>query len=259
MAERQPHGYVCWAELATTDLAGAVDFYAPLMRWEKEESPIDETHVYVMFHRGGKHAAAAYELFEDQRKQGVPPHWLTYFAVDAADEAVERATALGGTVIHGPHDVFEAGRMALIQDPEGALFAVWEARKHPGITLWKEHGTWGWSELQVHNVERVIPFYKGLFGWTLREMKAPEGIYYVFESPRAHQVAGMMAIRPEWGKVPPHWELHFRVDRVEDFVRDAQAKGAAVLVPPMTVENLVFAVLRDPQGAVFSVVQYLSA
>lgn len=257
MADRQPHGYVCWLELGTTDLRGAVEFYAPLMRWKVEESPIDDQHVYGMFHRGGKYAAAAYELFGDQRKQGVPPHWLTYFAVDSADEAVEKAKALGGTVIHGPTDVFEAGRMALIQDPGRAMFAVWEARKHPGITLWKEHGTWGWSELQVHSVEQVIPFYEGLFGWKTREMEAPDGIYYVFESSRGHQVAGMMAIRPEWGEVPPHWEVHFRVDDPDAFVEEGKKRGATILVPPMKVgDALTFAVLRDPQGALFSIVTY---
>jgi len=78
---------------------------------------------YTIFRLEGRDAAAGCTLRPEELSQGVPPHWKLYVAVDSADATAARAAELGGTVLAPPFDVFDAGRMAVVQDPTGAVFS----------------------------------------------------------------------------------------------------------------------------------------
>src|SRR5438874_10808958 len=115
---------------------------------------------------GGKDVAAIAPQPEVQRDAGAPPAWQSYITVASADAAVERARELGGTVHAPAFDVMEAGRMGVIQDPQGAFLLVWQPRQHSGAALVNEPGAFVWNELNTTDPEAAIPFYSGLFGWT---------------------------------------------------------------------------------------------
>ena len=123
MTEFSTHapGTFCWPELATTDQRGAAAFYRALFGWDVDEQPIGPTDTYTMFKMRALEVAAACTLRLEERQHGVPPHWNAYVTVADADATSTRARELGGTVLAPPFDVMDAGRMAVLQDPTGAV------------------------------------------------------------------------------------------------------------------------------------------
>src|SRR5258708_25240008 len=112
--ETPSHGSFCWAELATSDLASAKQFYSEMFDWTVVEQPGPDG-VYVIFQSGGNDAAAMYSA-----PAGTPARWGVYFATPNVDESAAKIASLGGKIVAGPFDVMEAGRMAVAQDPQGA-------------------------------------------------------------------------------------------------------------------------------------------
>lgn len=141
--DRYAAGTFSWVELATPDPRAAVTFYRSLFGWEAEENPIPEEAgggVYTMLLVDGERVAGLSEQPIAQRDAGVPPNWFSYVTVADADAASARAAELGGTVHAGPFDVMDTGRMAVIADPSGAMFGVWQAGTSIGATLVNEPG-----------------------------------------------------------------------------------------------------------------------
>ena len=128
-------GSFSWIELATSDQAAAKSFYASLFGWEIFDVPMGPDQVYTLFQLGGRDTAAGYQLDAAQKTRGVPTHWNIYIAVTSADETAERVAGLGGTVVAPPFDVAEQGRMAIVQDPTGASFSIWQPKQHTGIKV----------------------------------------------------------------------------------------------------------------------------
>jgi uncharacterized protein len=119
-------GTFCWVDLATTDPAGAKAFYGELFGWEAEDIPVGEAGAYTMLRLDGDEVCALTELGLERRQQGIAPHCSSYVSVEDADVTVAWARELGATVHGDAFDVFDAGRMAVIQDPAGAVFAIWQ-------------------------------------------------------------------------------------------------------------------------------------
>ncbi|HET9234968.1 MAG TPA: VOC family protein, partial [Candidatus Eisenbacteria bacterium] len=155
-------GMFCWIELATTDPAGAKRFYSELFGWAANDMPAGEGMTYTMLQLGGKDVGGLYRMQPEQEQGGVPPHWFTYVAVGSADDAAKKAASLGATVIMPPFDVLDVGRMAALQDPTGAHFAVWEARRHSGTGIVGEPGTHCWTELMTTDTRKAGEFYNKL-------------------------------------------------------------------------------------------------
>src|SRR5919197_2424863 len=137
MGERTQHapGTFSWADVTTTDQEAAKAFYTGLFGWEIEDVPVGEGVFYSMARVGGRDVAAISPQPPQQRDAGVPPVWNSYITVESADAAAERAAELGATVHAPPFDVMDAGRMAVIQDPQGAFFMVWQPKSHHGAQL----------------------------------------------------------------------------------------------------------------------------
>jgi predicted enzyme related to lactoylglutathione lyase len=245
-------GTFCWADLGTTDTAAAKRFYTGLFGWSFEDRPMAGDEYYTMLELRGKHVGALYPQQEDERTAGIPPHWLCYIAVDSADKAAARAAELGGTVLAPPFDVLDAGRMSIIRDPEGAVVALWEARNHPGAGVLGEPGAMCWHELATRDTARAGDFYGALLGWTRETMPMEKFTYTVFR--RGEQMAGgMMPIMAEWGAMPPNWGVYFAADDVDASAARAEELGGKICSPPTDIPGVGrFAVIQDPQGAMFS-------
>jgi predicted enzyme related to lactoylglutathione lyase len=250
-------GTFAWADLGTPDPAAARRFYTGLFRWTFEDRPIGNGEYYTMLLQNGKTVAALYAQQDDERSGGLPPHWLSYLIVESADRSAARAAELGGTVLAPPFDVMAHGRMAVIQDPTGGVVAFWEPRDYPGAGLLGEPGALRWNELCTRDVARAGAFYADLLGWARETMPMPGFEYTLFK--RGDQFAGgMMAIQPEWGDMPPHWEIYFAVTDCDATAASAAELGGSVMKAPADIPGVGrFAVLRDPQGATFSVLQDL--
>ena len=166
-------GTFCWPELATTDVAAAVAFYSAIFGWDGDDQPTPAGEPYTMLKLADREVGALHPMQPGPRTAGVPPHWMSYVAVVNADDAARTAVGLGGTVIAPPFDVMDAGRMAVLQDPTGAVFSVWQARSHPGAGRINEVGALCWTELYTPDTEKAGVFYAALFNWHPKPWDGP--------------------------------------------------------------------------------------
>jgi uncharacterized protein len=238
-------GSFCWIELATTDVSAARAFYTGLFGWEIHEMPIGENDVYTIFRKEGRDVGAMHG-----HTAGAPPNWLSYIAVDNVDDFVPRATAAGGSVLAPPMDVFDAGRMAVLLDNQGAAFAVWQAQNHIGVGVRDEPQTLCWNELNARDLDAAKRFYPPLFGWRMKESDE-----YTEWHLGENAVGGLFPTKapPE---VPSFWMPYFAVEDCDATTAKAGSLGGEAHVANMDIEKVGrFSVISDPQGAMFAVIR----
>jgi predicted enzyme related to lactoylglutathione lyase len=250
-------GSFCWIELGTTDQKAAKEFYGALFGWKADDMPIGENHFYTMFKLGDRTAAAGYTLRPDEKSHGVPPHWNLYVAVENADKSAKRATEAGGKVLKAPFDVYDAGRMAVIQDPTGAAFCIWQTKGNAGVGIAGVDGTLCWADLSTPDPDRARKFYSILFGWELNDDTdddPPSG--YVHVQNGEEFIGGISPVAHRDPHIPPHWLPYFQTSNCDATAAQAKKLGAKFCLEPMTMENVGrFGVLADPQGATFAIFQ----
>jgi uncharacterized protein len=254
--EKHAPGSFCWIELATTDQKAAKSFYEALFGWQANDMPMGRDDFYSIFRLEGRDAAAGCTLRPEQRSRGVPPHWMLYIAVDSADAAAQRAAELGGQVLAPAFDVFDAGRMAVLQDPTGAAFCAWQAKQNTGIGIGSVDGTLCWADLNTPDRDRAGAFYTGLFGWELgKEDEEPAHAYWHIKN-GGEFIGGMTPPSHRNPNAPPHWLAYFLVSDCDASAAKAGEMGALLYLPPTTFENVGrMSVIADPQGAVFAIFQ----
>ena len=261
MAECSGHspGTFCWVDLATTDRAAARKFYGELFGWTFEENPAGPDMTYTMAKLGSQDVAGLADLQAEQLSQGVPPHWMSYVAVDDAAATAAKVKSLGGMVVMDAFDVMEHGRMAIFMDPDGALFSVWQPKSHKGAGRRDEPGTLCWNELGTRKTDINGAFYTNLFGWGTTPMTGSGDMPYTMFMKGETPVGGMYALTEAMKDVPPHWLPYFAVASVDDSFAKAGSLGAKPLMPGTDIPNMGrFAILHDPQGAVFAIFQGLN-
>lgn len=228
-------GTFSWVELTTTDAAAAKAFYSSILGWEMVDNEVGDGMTYTMCMLGDDAVAALYE------RADVPAAWLSYVTVLSADETAARARELGGTS-GDPFDVLDVGRMAVVQDPAGAAFAIWEPRSHIGATRVNDPGCFCWNHLFTSDVEGAAAFYSSLFGWELAD--APSYTIKIGE-----RTNGGIAPLPADMDAPPHWTVWFTVASLDDALAAVESGGGSVRGPRREVSVGHFAVATDPQGA----------
>jgi uncharacterized protein len=246
-------GTPSWVELSTKDPDAAAAFYGEVMGWTATEpGPVEETGGYRMFQQGGHNVAGLIGLMQE----GQPTVWGAYISVADADAIADRVRVAGGSVLVGPMDVMDLGRMAILADPSGAVFGIWEPRGFEGADIVNEPNSLGWFEVLTRDPDAGLAFYPAVFGWTAGRPSfegAPES-YTVWELD-GRPVGGMMTLDDEHFPpgLPSHWSICFSVADCDAIVAKARELGAKVPVEPMDMPIGRFAVLVDPQGASFTV------
>ncbi len=250
MGERSEYtpGTFCWSELSTTDQDEAKAFYAGLLGWEADDRPVGDGAYYSMQLVGGRPVAAIAPQPQQQRDAGVPPLWSSYVSVQSADATAERVSELGGTVHAPPFDVMTVGRMAVIQDPQGAYFMLWQPREHIGAELVNAPGALVWNELQSPDLDASASFYGNLFGWTIEPAEGMPNRYLTIKNGAANN-GGMRELTPP---SPPSWLVYFGVQDVERALAKVDELGGSKLAGPIDIGIAKIAVVADPQGAVFA-------
>lgn len=246
--DRHLPGRPSWIDLGTPDLPGAAAFYSSLFGWNVADLGPDAGD-YRMCDLGGRAVAG----MGPQQNPG-PPYWTTYFSVESADDVAARITAAGGQVIVPPMDVMDAGRMVVAADPTGAVFSLWQPMTHQGTGVHSVLGTRCWSELATRDTASAGAFYAAVFGWELEHVT--EMHYNIFKI-GDEQVGGMLTIDENFpADMPAYWAVYFYTDDIDGTVGAATTAGATVMMPPTPIEGVGrFAVVADPQGAVFSLLE----
>jgi len=240
-------GTFSWTDLTTTDQAGAKAFYGELFGWEAEDHPIADGVHYSMMKLGGQTVAAISPQNEHQRAAKAPPSWNSYVTVQSADDAAARAEELGAT-IHAPaFDVFDAGRMAAIRDPQGAYFLVWEPRRNPGASLVNAPGALSWNELASTDMDASAAFYGQLFGWTIEPFADSPAPYMTIRNSEGHGNGGIRPVMPPG--TMPHWLVYFGVEEVDAAVATVERLGGGRVSETMSIGPGEVAIVTDPQGA----------
>ena len=248
-------GTFCWVELGTTDSEGAKKFYTELFGWSFSDSPMGPDMVYTMLKQDGKDVGGLYQMDKQMTSQGIPPNWLSYVAVDSADETANKAKELGATILNGPFDVSTVGRMAVVKDPTDAVFALWQPGTHSGAGIVNVPNSFCWNELATKDTNKAGDFYTGLFGWGKNVQQMGPMTYTSFMNGE-RPAGGMYQPPPEMGEIPPHWLAYFAVADTDATVAKATELGGKVCAPPMDIPGTGrFAVISDPQGAAFGIIK----
>jgi predicted enzyme related to lactoylglutathione lyase len=246
-----PPGTFCFADLGTTDADGAKSFYGAVFGWELEDVPVPDAPPYTLAKIGGKTVAALYQRGEDVPG---PPAWLSYVTVEDAEASAAGAAELGATTIDGARDVMGIGRMAVLQDPTGAVFAIWQPIQSIGAELVNDPGAITLNQLNTGDTDGAQSFYTGLFGWRFEAVEASgeQPFWGIYNGERLN--GGMMPL-PPGEDAPPHWLVYFTSTDLEDSVGRITGGGGGVLIEPMAIPTGRIAIAADPQGAAFALFQ----
>lgn len=248
--ESYVQGTPSYVELMTPDQAAAKEFYGQLFGWQVEDMPMGDDYYVTASLEGDAVCGIAGQMPE---LAGHPAFWGVYLAVDDVDATTAKVEPAGGKIEAGPFDVMELGRMSSIQDPTGARVNLWQAGQHLGTVRANEPGTPIWNELMTPDVPTATKFYSDVLGVRWDTM-AMEGGDYTTLVVGDRPVGGAMV--PPMEGIPPHWNVYFNVESVDQSVAQAVELGGAVVAPAFDVGGVGrMAVLADPQGAMFNLMQ----
>jgi len=245
-------GRFVWHQLMTRDVPGAKQFYAKLVGWKTMPWPLDPS--YTVCHADAGPAAGIMQIPADLPGE-VPSHWMQYIGTRDVDGTADAAVRAGGSVVKAPENMAGAGRYAVLQDPQGAMFAIIDPENaRPEAEGDAPLGYFSWHELATSDHEAAFAFYSALFGWEAmqRMNMGPAGIYLIFGS-KGVQRGGMYIKSPDM-PAPPSWLPYAHVPSADEGAAQAQRSGASILAAPMDVPGGGrIAIFMDPSGAGFAI------
>jgi|APTNR8051073442_1049403.scaffolds.fasta_scaffold03913_7 hypothetical protein len=255
------YGTFCWAEVAVGDLKTAQRFYTELFGWAPRELGIGRGWSYTVLEADSEAIAGLYEIGPTQRAKGATPAWHAYVLVKDVEAVTEQVLELDGTVLSPPLDIADIGRMAVVRDPQGAVFCLWqEPPEHvPRGTTETRLGRICWTDLMTTDTDSAAMFYAALFGWSAvarNDGDASSVDFLLGGVP----VAGMERITPADPDLTPRWIATVAVADVDFAIRRAVRLGGRVVRNPADRPGMGrIAVVSGPDEAPFAVVRLLGA
>jgi len=243
MASYTPGRFV-WHELMTPDVEKSQGFYAELLAWTYQKMPMPGMD-YTIALAGGTGIGGIMPL-SALPMPGVPPHWLGYVSAEA-DAAATATKKAGGHVLQEPFDVPEVGRIAILQDPTGAVWATYRGLKgddsepeRPGL------GTFCWDQLNTTEPAKASAFYASVLGWKTRPFGSGPDLQ-LFQREGDKDTASLMKAP---AGVPSHWLSYVVVGKLADSRARAVRLGAQVHLEHLAVPGIgSISVIADPTGA----------
>lgn len=247
-----PTGRFVWFEYASKDAKKGQGFYGELFGWktkEMEGGPAPYTMIAVGDDTIGGYWPAPPE--------GAPQHahWISHLQVEDAKATAAKVKSLGGSVKMEAMKVGDSGTFAVVADPTGAVFSLWQPEKHEGSADFKgKPGTWVWNELQTNDADKAVAFYKALAGFTEEKMDmGPMGTYHVLNFEGKGR-AGVM--KSPMAEIPPNWLPYVQVEDTDKTAERAKKLGGTITVPPTDIPDVGrFAVITDNQGGVIGILK----
>jgi uncharacterized protein len=246
---RYTAGTFCWADMSTVDQQAAMMFYTNLFGWEAVINRVTSDVYVSMMRLGGNNVCSISPASPLQSMHGVPACWNSYISVESADLTVARAKELGATVVMPPIDVYRAGRVGVIQDPQGAMVVAWQPNDHIGASLVNTPGALYWNELVSPDVDGSVQFYSKLFGW---KVEPTEGMHMPYMTITNSDGDSNGGIRAANDTEPPYWLVYFGADDIDTSLKQVTELGGTTKWGPMQTRGAQIAFAHDPQGAPFA-------
>jgi predicted enzyme related to lactoylglutathione lyase len=270
-----PEGVTSWVDVEPSDIDGAIAFYSGLFGWTfADAAPPGAPSRYVVAQLGGRDVAGIGTATEPDGPGERAATWNTYVAVDDPDAAAARVQAAGGRVLRRPTDAGQGGRYAICADPAGVAFRLWQAGGRPGAQVVNTPGAWNFSDLHAVDPASSAAFYTKVFGWSVDDLGFATMIrlpgygdhLQATIDPEIHARQAAVSVPPGFADSigwlaptgpdePPHWHVTFSVDDRDAIATEAERIGASVL-DRTDSQWTRDALIRDPQGAVFTVSQF---
>jgi len=243
-----------WVDLSSADPDASRAFYSKLFGWDIQ---VNEDPLYGGYSMATD-AGVGLAGIGPKQDPNAPTAWSLYIGTDDAQALAQRVTDAGGKVVVAPFDVGDQGKMAVFQDPSGAFISAWQASGMRGFVA-HQPGAFDWGELNARGVENILPFYEKVFGWQVKESTdTPEGQppYHEFQMDW-ESILGAWEMSPMVpAEMPSYWQIYFKVDDVDMAFARAQQLGARELVAPQDMPDGRFAIMMDPQGASFGLLNF---
>lgn len=250
---KYPQGHFTWADCASHNQQAATNFYAKLMGWGVDDIPLGEgMGVYTMFTYEGAYTVGLGGMMPGM--EDIPSHWTSYVSVDDVDAVVSKATELGATITAPVMDIFESGRMAVIQDPTGAQLGLWQPKNHNGAGIVNTAGAMCWNEMYTRDTAKAREFFGALFGWEFERQEGMDDYYSIKNKGRFN--GGMMGMTADFGDMPPNWLVYLSVADIDAAVAKVSELGGTVFGPVRDAGEVGrFAMIQDPAGASLALIQ----
>ncbi len=243
-----------WADLVTSDVAAAAEFYGKVFGWTFETyGGEDDRDTYTLVLADGLPIGGM--VFDPRAMKGEVPsaRWITLVSVPDVQAAADSAAKHGGQVLVAPRSLGERGETALLRDPDGVPFGVVRSKHGDPADYAGDLNEWVWLDLWTRNVDRATKFYSAVAGYQVVPLQN--------EGPRsgAHLVAagyaraGVMRLNDE--RATAVWLPYVRVADAKAVADKARAAGGKVLREPVSIGRAVVAVIADPTGAPVGVAQ----
>lgn len=251
MVERSvpwPPGTPNWVDLAADDANAAARFYCGLFGWNCERQ---STRDYRVCKLDGSDVGGIGP--KQPGTEHLPSRWTTYLATNHLDRTLDAMTAHEGTELL-TREVESHGRMAIAADPNGAIFGLWQAAEHIGTERSTDPGMLVWSEALSEDFETAREFYTTVFGYRAEEIGGYNRYAALYADGKP--VAGTGELHPDFpAGTPPHWLPYFATGSTDQTVAQAVTAGGEILGEPLETDFGRMAVLADPEGARFAVIQ----
>ena len=265
MSERDgyEHGVPMWIDTWRADVRPAARFYAELFGWEMQGAEEAGTEGYAIGTLRGRDVAGIGAPLPEEAP-AEPATWTTYIWVDDVAEVAAKAREAGGSILAEPFDSLDGGRIAIIADPAGAAFGVWQVGEHRGAELVNEPSAWAMSFLSSPDPDAAARFYGAVFGWESESFgpatmfRLPGFVGGEPSQPVPRDVVATMIPAPEGA--PAAWAVNLWVTDLDAVATKAKELGGEVISPPAAIEGLPMkeGVIADPEGAVLSVTELLA-
>jgi uncharacterized protein len=237
-------GAFIWHENQSRDVEAAKRFYTELLGWQTEAWPGEMDYTII---KTGDQGHGGFVAAQGDH----PSNWLGHVLVEDVDEIVRRAEAAGGTIVMGPQDVPDVGRLAVITDPQGAIVSAFAPQGEGAVG----EGVFVWDELHTTDPGAAKSFYGEVFGWSSQDSDMGGMTYTIFKRAGGTDVGGCMQLE-EGMQAPPHWLVYISTTDIDATTARAKELGATVFVEPTDIPDMGrFSVLQDPAGAAFGLFQ----
>lgn len=249
--ESWPAGTPAWADVNVPDRSAAKRFYSDLFGWEFSPDGPEETGYYSMAMVNGQTAAG---MGEAPAEAGVPAVWTTYLATEDATAAVDKAKAAGAEVLMPATPIGEFGTFAILQDPTGAVFGLWQSGEHTGANVANEYGAMVWNQVMTKDPQAALAFYQDVFGLTSTDIGGGGMQFHTLELD-GNTVGGLGGLPEEVpAEVPAHWVVFFAVEDTDAAMAKCQELGGSTRGEAMDTPYGRMAELAGPTGEPFSII-----